>query len=89
MRQKLALFDHLVGNRQQSRWHRKPERLCGFQVDDKLEFSWLQYWQIRRLGAFKNFADEYTHLTILLAHIDAVLISPLDTAILECRKPLE
>ena len=34
-RSKIVLFDHLVGARQQCRWHRKAERLSGLEVDDE------------------------------------------------------
>jgi hypothetical protein len=44
--QKAALFDHLVGAREQRRWHSNAKRLGGFHIDDKLETSWLLDRQI-------------------------------------------
>src|SRR6266850_6029685 len=58
MRRRIALLlDHLVGTDKQRRRYREPERLGGFEVEDKLEFCWLLYWQISRFGAFENLID--------------------------------
>jgi hypothetical protein len=49
-----VLFDHLVGDGQQARWHVEAERLRGLQVDHELEFRLLQDWQVGGLCTFKN-----------------------------------
>jgi len=33
-------FDHLVGKQQERLGDRKTERLCGLEIDDKLELGW-------------------------------------------------
>src|SRR5229473_348946 len=43
---RLPSFDHLVGQGEQGRRHRQPERLRGLQVDGKLEFGRALYWQL-------------------------------------------
>src|SRR5215471_3333643 len=49
-----ASLDHLVGAGE-DRWrHRQAERLCGFQVDDKLECGRLLDRQIGRLGSLED-----------------------------------
>src|SRR6266436_8731012 len=52
-----SLFDHFVGESQQCRRDREPERLCGLHVDHQLESSRLLDRQISRFGALQYFVD--------------------------------
>ena len=40
LRQRLVLFDDLVGGGQQRRWHVEIECFGGFAINDKVEFGW-------------------------------------------------
>ena len=51
------LFDHFVGESQQCRRDREPERLCGLHVDHQLEPGRLLDRQISRFGALQYFVD--------------------------------
>ena len=51
------LFDHFVGESQQFRRDREPERLCGLHVDHQLEPGRLLDRQISRFGALQYFVD--------------------------------
>src|SRR6266567_2274603 len=44
-------LDHLVGEREHIVGDRDAERLCGLEIDDKLELGGLQHRQVGRLGA--------------------------------------
>jgi hypothetical protein len=46
LRQRLALFDHLVGAGLQGLRHSQTQRFCGFQIDDELVFGWCLNWKI-------------------------------------------
>ena len=48
-----ALFDHLVGAREQRRRHVEAERLGGLEVDHELELDRLHDRQVGRLFAFQ------------------------------------
>ena len=53
-KQTLHLLDHLIGASEE-RWRdRHTERLCGFQVDDQIEFGCLFHGQIARVGALQD-----------------------------------
>src|SRR3954467_14867408 len=52
-----SLFDHFVGESQQCRRDRKPERLCGLHVDHQLKPGRLLDRQISRFGALQYFVD--------------------------------
>jgi hypothetical protein len=54
VQQRQPLFDHLVGAREQHRWHVDADRLGGLEVDDGLELG----RPLDRLGAFQNLVDE-------------------------------
>jgi hypothetical protein len=43
------LFNDLVGERQEGFRDRQPKRLGGFEIDDKIEFICLFYWNIAGL----------------------------------------
>src|SRR6516165_9666518 len=62
LRQRLALFDHFVGDGKQRRRYCKAECLCSFQVDGEFEFRRLQHRKIGRLLTLKNAASVYTRL---------------------------
>jgi hypothetical protein len=51
------LFDHLVGEREQLVGNFKAERLCGFEVDDQLEFGRLQNRKVGWLFSLKDAID--------------------------------
>jgi hypothetical protein len=48
----MPLLDHLVGAAGQGQWHGDAERLCGFEIDDLLDFSCLLDRQIGRFCTF-------------------------------------
>ena len=50
-----GLFNHIVSDGEHPRRDCKAERLCSLQVDNKVEFRRLQYWQIAGFRAFKIF----------------------------------
>ena len=54
MRQLGSLFDHLVGETEQSGRHFNTERLGGFGIDRQIKFCRLHNRQIRGLLAFQN-----------------------------------
>jgi hypothetical protein len=51
---KSLLFDHLIGPGQQCRRDFKAKHLRGLEVDHKLEFGWLYYWQVCWLRPFQD-----------------------------------
>src|SRR5262249_10290690 len=57
-----ALFDHLVGACQQSRWDVDTKRTCSLQVEGEFEFGRLQYRKIGRLSAFEDAAGIHADL---------------------------
>src|SRR5215471_20836539 len=72
LRQKTTLFDHLVDDRKQTRWDCDAERLCGFQIDEELEFCRLHHRQIGRLLTLENAAGVNTSQTVRLCNLLAV-----------------
>src|ERR1035441_6349381 len=52
--QTVSLFDYVVGERQQLRWHFEAERLGGLEVDHELEFGGSHDRQVGRLFALEN-----------------------------------
>src|SRR3974390_101954 len=73
---KRDLFDHLVGNGEQSGRESEAERLCSLKIDHKFELGWFQDRQVGRFLTFQNFARKNSHLTILLSNIDAIAHQP-------------
>src|SRR5215469_10390885 len=57
LRQRLALFDHLVGTRDQRLRHGESECLRGFEIDYQLILCRRLYRQIARLLAFEDAID--------------------------------
>ena len=66
------LFDHLIGNVQQTKWHSEPKRFGGLEIDDQLEPGRLQDRQVGRLLAFEDSADIGADLRIDLPGNDSV-----------------
>src|SRR5450759_1587732 len=54
LQQTVSLFDHVVGERQQRRWHFEAERLGGFEVDHELESGGPHDRQVGRFLALEN-----------------------------------
>ena len=67
-----GLFDHLIGQREQLRRHVEAKRLCGFEIDDELEFRGLLNRKVGRLCAFQYFVHEFCRATIELLPIHSV-----------------
>jgi hypothetical protein len=57
-RQFALLFNHLVGALLYERWHFKPQRLGGLEVDYQFKLSGLLDGQIAWLRAFEDFIDQ-------------------------------
>jgi len=53
-----ASFDDLVGAGDQSRRHFEAKGLRRFQIDDQLEFAWLEKGEVSRIGPLEDFIDE-------------------------------
>src|SRR5262249_3385584 len=67
-----ALFDHLVGKREQVRRPRETERFHGLDIDHQFELGWLHHWQIRRLLPFEDAASVTAELMICLGKVSTV-----------------
>jgi hypothetical protein len=52
--QKVHSFDNLVARYKQGWRHRKPKRLCSFEIDDHQIFDWHLNRKLRRLCATEN-----------------------------------
>src|SRR5262249_38912179 len=48
------LLDHLIGQEEQGRGQRQPERLGGLEVDDQLELGGLLHRQLGGVGTFQE-----------------------------------
>jgi hypothetical protein len=53
-RKSRTLFDHLVGAGQEHCRHFEAKGICGFEVDNKLEFSGLLYRNVGGFGSFQH-----------------------------------
>jgi hypothetical protein len=73
-------LDHLVGVREERRWHSNAKCIGGFHIDDQLETSWLLDRQIGGLGAFEDFVDIHGSLAKRSAYIAEYDISPPSSA---------
>ena len=51
-----VLFDHVIGNREDTRRNSQAKRLRGFQVDDEFKLGRLHYRQVGGLGALEDAA---------------------------------
>ena len=49
-----ALLDHLVGDREQTRWNGKPHRFGGSHIDDEVELGRLRDRKLARFLAFED-----------------------------------
>src|SRR5436190_10340904 len=67
-----ALFDDLVGDREQSVRHVEAERFRGLEVDDKLVLDRLLDRQIRQLGALEDAVDVTCRLAELFREVSAI-----------------
>src|SRR6516225_9152008 len=66
------LFDHLVGDGDQTGQEGKTECLRGHKIDHKLELVWLHYWQVGGFGTLEDFSCVYTHLVTRLNEAGSV-----------------
>src|SRR4051812_12070827 len=65
-------IDHLIGAREQARWHGETERLRGLEVDDELETRRLQDRELGRFYTTENLADVNSAMAVLLSNAGAV-----------------
>src|SRR5262245_3578657 len=74
MQQVASLLDHRVGGGEQCGRNGEAERLCGLEIDDKLEFGRLFDGQIAGIGALKNSVDvacgAAKHITVVRSITD-------------------
>ena len=56
---KTALFDHLVGAREQCWWHRETECFGGFEIYHELVFGWRLHRQVSRFFSLKYAIDVF------------------------------
>src|SRR5262249_4878636 len=66
------LFDHLVGNVQQTKWHSEPKRFSGLEVDDQIELRRLLDRQVGRFFALEDAAGIDADLVICVGKIRSV-----------------
>src|SRR5262249_51604361 len=66
------LFDHLVGDVQQTKWHSEPKRFGGLEVDDQIELRRLLDRQVGRFFALKDAAGIDADLMICVGKIRSV-----------------
>lgn len=76
MQQLGSLFDHLVGETEQSGRHFNTERLGGFGIDRQIKFCRLHNRQIRGLLAFQNASRVDCSLAIRFRQIGAITHEP-------------
>src|SRR5450759_980007 len=62
-----ALFDHLVGAGDQRQRDGEAERLCGFEVDRKLELRWLMHREPSWIFVLEDAIDVGSGLGIALS----------------------
>jgi hypothetical protein len=70
--QQKKLFDHVVGEREQLVRHVKGNRRCSFEVDHKLELSWLLHGQLGGGPTLENHVDVLSGATVHMPSIDPV-----------------
>jgi hypothetical protein len=54
--QRISLFDHLIGSREQFVWDGESERLSGLEIDDQFKL-WRLYGEIGGLLALEDAVD--------------------------------
>jgi hypothetical protein len=65
-----SLFDHLVGNGKQLRWHFQPKCLGGPEVDEQLEFRGLYDRQVGGLFPPENATCVKSRLSVMPNRLD-------------------
>jgi hypothetical protein len=66
------LFDHVVGNGEQRRWHGETEESGGLVIYDELEFRRLHHGQLSGLGPFEDAAGADADLTMAVQNVGSV-----------------
>ena len=66
---RVYLFDHLVGERQQSRWHGDAKRLGGPEIEHEGKLTGLLDGEIAGLGAVQNFRCIGTRMTTAVQRV--------------------
>ena len=64
------LFDHLVGTGYQGRWHFETKGFRSLQIDDQLEFGWLEKGDISGIGAFEDLIDDVGNYAVDFPEVD-------------------
>src|SRR3954464_9366557 len=67
-----VLFDHLIGASYQCVWNGEAERLCGLEIDEKLDFDAPLHGQFARFFAFENTACVDTGQTVRVGKAAAI-----------------
>ena len=65
-------LNDLVGAANERERDREPERLCGLEVDDQLDFHHLLNRQVARFGTFENFPCVGANLPIGISKVDSI-----------------
>ena len=81
-------FDHLVGAREQCRWHLEAKCPCGLQVDDELKLGRAQDRHVGRFLALENAAGIDAELAMLVSDVRSVAQHPATSASLLSRSDL-
>jgi hypothetical protein len=63
---KSKLFNYLIGTHQERLGNLQADRLGGLEIDDQIEFGWLQYRQVGGLLALEDAANINAGLTVAI-----------------------